>query len=114
LFVSSYKLSPLIPFRENLQVKPSGRDLQGEPLSNSQDKVKQKVSLFERGRDLERGRSPLSPTLPSPATSIYEFLPMSPAGEACLRVAAPAKAGDRGEATTYQPNANGKLFLISA
>ena len=50
--------------------------------------------------------SGLSLTLPSPAINIYEFLPMFPAGEACLRVAASAKAGDRGEVITYQTNAN--------
>jgi len=49
---------------------------------------------------------PLSLTLPSPAINIYEFLPTFPTGEACLRVAASAKAGDRGEVITYQPNAN--------
>jgi Leu/Phe-tRNA-protein transferase len=31
---------------------------------------------------------------------------MFPAGEACLRVAASAKAGVRGEVITCQPNAN--------
>jgi hypothetical protein len=43
--------------------------------------MKQKVSLFERGRDFERGLRPLSLTLPSPASSIYEFLSRYPAGE---------------------------------
>jgi hypothetical protein len=52
LVVSSFKLSPLIP------------------LSNPQDKMKQKVSLFERERDFERGLRPLSLTLPSPARNI--------------------------------------------
>jgi hypothetical protein len=43
--------------------------------------MKQEVSLFERGRDSERGRSPLSLTHPSPAINSYEFLLMLLAGE---------------------------------
>jgi len=30
--------------------------------------------LFERGREFERGRSPLSSILPSPAINIFEYL----------------------------------------
>jgi hypothetical protein len=52
LIVSSSKLTPFFP------------------LSNLLDNKKQEVILFERGRDYVRGRSPLSPTLPSPATII--------------------------------------------
>jgi len=63
------------------------------------------------GRACQRGVRPLSPILPSPAINIYEFLPMFPDGEACLRVAASAKAGDRGEVITYQPNANRTLEI---
>jgi hypothetical protein len=37
--------------------------------------------LFERGIKYERGRSPLSPELPSPAVNIFGCLPMIPAGE---------------------------------
>jgi hypothetical protein len=37
--------------------------------------------LFKRGREYERGLSPLSPGLPSPAINIYGCLPMIPAGE---------------------------------
>jgi hypothetical protein len=37
--------------------------------------------MFERGKELERGRSPLSPELPSPAINIYGVLPVFPAGE---------------------------------
>ena len=99
MVVSSSKLTPLIPFRENLQAEPSGRDLQGEPLSKPQDKRKQEVSLFERGRDFERGHSPLSITLPSPARKSSD-LP----DETGWR-------GDRGEVTTYQPNAN-NIFSV--
>jgi len=38
--------------------------------------------LFKRGKEFERGRSPLSPELPSPAINICGFLPVSLAGEA--------------------------------
>jgi hypothetical protein len=37
--------------------------------------------MFERGREFERGRSPLSPELPSPAIDIFGILPVFPAGE---------------------------------
>jgi hypothetical protein len=58
-------------------------------------------------------QSGLSLTYPSSAINIYEFLPKFPAGEACLRVAASAKAGDRGEVITYQPKANKINFKVS-
>jgi len=37
--------------------------------------------MFERGKEFERGRSPLSPELPSPAINICDFLPVILAGE---------------------------------
>jgi len=37
--------------------------------------------LFERGRDFERGQSPLSYKLPSPARNVFEDLTMFLAGE---------------------------------
>jgi hypothetical protein len=37
--------------------------------------------LFERGREFERGRSPLSSKLPSPAINISENFSMYLAGE---------------------------------
>jgi hypothetical protein len=37
--------------------------------------------MFERGREFERGRSPLSPQLPSPATNIFRPHSMYLAGE---------------------------------
>jgi hypothetical protein len=37
--------------------------------------------MFERGKEFERGRSPLSPELPSPAINIFSLLPVSLAGE---------------------------------
>ena len=51
------------------------------PPLKQQDSIRWKVCLFERGKNFERGRSPLSLTLPSPAINIYEFMPMFPAGE---------------------------------
>jgi hypothetical protein len=37
--------------------------------------------MFERGKEFERGRSPLSLKLPSPAINTCGFLPMLQAGE---------------------------------
>jgi hypothetical protein len=37
--------------------------------------------MFERGKELERGRSPLSPRLPFPANNIYGFIQVYQAGE---------------------------------
>jgi len=37
--------------------------------------------MFERGKYFERGRSPLSSSLPSPAINICDDLSMLPAGE---------------------------------
>jgi hypothetical protein len=37
--------------------------------------------MFKRGKELERGRSPLSPVLPSPAINIFNYVSMSLAGE---------------------------------
>jgi len=49
--------------------------------------------MFERGKEYERGRSPLSPKLPSPAINICDFLPVIPAGDGCnkMRGAAPSQ-----------------------
>jgi len=67
--------------------------------------------LFERGRNFERGRSPLSLTLPSPAININEFLPMFPTGEGLTLKVLPEGTG--GEVITYQPNANRTFGIIT-
>ena len=48
--------------------------------------------LFERGKELERGLSPLSSKLPFPAINACSFVPVILAGE--------------GSGVNYQPNAN--------
>jgi hypothetical protein len=53
------------------------------PLSPSQTQqlIKSLISLFERRRVLERGRSPLSLKLPFPAINFSESLTLPPAGK---------------------------------
>jgi hypothetical protein len=59
-----------------------------------------KVNSFERGRGFERGRSPLSLTLPSPAKK-SSGLPIKMGWR-----------GDKGEVITYQPNANRTFYNV--
>jgi hypothetical protein len=50
------------------------------PFSNSPG-LKSIITLFERGRELERGHSPLSFKLPFPAIMLSEWLSLPPAGK---------------------------------
>jgi hypothetical protein len=56
------------------------------------------LMMFERGKELERGRSPLSSILPSPAIYACGFLPVILAGE--------------GSGVRRQPPAEGKQNLL--